>query len=88
MEFPREEVEGAIVRLREAFVEAEKRNHWAWIADEFYHEDATYYCPYGGSMPVFARNRDDQRSESFLSSLVYIRARFKQKIGDCRIAVG
>jgi len=65
MEFPREEVEGAIVRLREAFVEAEKRNHWAWIADEFYHEDATYYCPYGGSMPVFARNRDEIRATHY-----------------------
>lgn len=65
MQYPREEVEGAILRLREAFVEAEKRNSWAWIADELYHEHATYYCPYGGAMPVFARNRDEIRATHY-----------------------
>ena len=65
MTFPRVEVESAIERLREAFVEAERRNHWAWIADEFYHEDATYYCPYGGVMPVFARSRDEIRKTHY-----------------------
>ena len=65
MSYPREEVEGAIERLREAFAEAERRNHWAWIADEFYHEDATYHCPYGGVMPVFARSRDEIRQTHY-----------------------
>lgn len=65
MSYPREEVEAAIQGLREAFVEAERRNHWAWIADEFYHENATYFCPYGGSMPVFARNRDEIRATHY-----------------------
>lgn len=65
MTYPREEVENAIKGLREAFVEAEKRNHWAWIADEFYHENATYYCPYGGALPVFARNREEIRNTHY-----------------------
>ncbi|MBR9910633.1 MAG: nuclear transport factor 2 family protein [Gammaproteobacteria bacterium] len=65
MEYPREEVEAASIRLREAFVEAERRNTWSWIADELYHEDATYYCPYGGAMPVFARNRDEIRATHY-----------------------
>jgi hypothetical protein len=65
MSYPREEVEAAIQGLREAFVEAEKRNHWAWIADEFYHEDAQYFCPYGGAMPVFARSRDEIRATHY-----------------------
>lgn len=61
MSYPRDEVEASIERLRDAFVEAERRNHWARLADEFYHADATYYCPYGGAMPVFARSREDIR---------------------------
>lgn len=65
MGYPREEVEAAIIGLREAFVEAERRNTWAWIADAFYHEDATYYCPYGGASPVFARNRDEIRATHY-----------------------
>jgi hypothetical protein len=65
MSYPREEVEAAILRLREAFVEAERRNSWAWIADELYHEEATYFCPYGGVMPVFARNRDEIRATHY-----------------------
>ncbi len=56
-DYPIAEMEAAIMRLRDAFVEAEQRGTWSWIADELYHEDATYYCPYGGVMPVFARNR-------------------------------
>ena len=55
--YPHSEVEAAIAGLRDAFVEAERRNSWSWIADAFYHEDATYYCAYGGAMPVFARSR-------------------------------
>ena len=65
MAYPREEVEAAIKGLADAFVEAERRGTWAWIADEFYHEDCTYYCPYGGAMPVFARNRDEIRATHY-----------------------
>ena len=65
MEYPREEVEDAIRRLQAAFVEAERRNRWSWIADAFYHEDATYYCPYGGAMPVFARSREEIRATHY-----------------------
>jgi hypothetical protein len=63
--YPVEEVEAAVRGLREAFVEAERRNTWAWIADAFYHQDATYFCPYGGAMPVFARNRDEIRATHY-----------------------
>jgi len=63
--YPREEVEAAIERLRDAFVEAERRNTWAWIADEFYLPDATYCCAYGGAMPVFARSRDEIRATHY-----------------------
>lgn len=52
MTYSQEEVEAAIIRFRETFVEAERRNSWSWIADELYHEDATYYCPYGGVMEL------------------------------------
>ena len=65
MEYPREEVQAAAERLRDAFVEAEERNSWSWIADELYHEDATYYCPYGGAMPVLAKNRDEIRATHY-----------------------
>ena len=65
MIYPREEVLGTAQRLREAFKEAEGRNEWSWIADEFYHEDATYSCPYGGCMPVFAGNREQIRATHY-----------------------
>ncbi len=65
MSYPQAEVEAAIEALRAAFVEAERRNHWAWIADELYHADATYYCAYGGTMPVFARSRDEIRATHY-----------------------
>lgn len=65
MIYPHEEVEAAIKGLAEAFVEAEKRNSWSWIADKFYHEDCTYFCPYGGSMPVFAANRIEIRQTHY-----------------------
>lgn len=65
MPYPREEVLAAAERLREAFKEAERRNQWSWIADEFYHQNATHYCPYGGCMPVFARDRDEIRATHY-----------------------
>lgn len=58
MSYPYAEVEAAIIRLKEAFVEAEERNSWSWIADELYHEDCVYHCPYGGAMPVTANGRE------------------------------
>lgn len=61
MPYPREEVEAAIIALRDAFVEAERRNHWAWIADALYHEDCVYSCPYAGAMPVVANGREEIR---------------------------
>lgn len=65
MSHPVAEVTAAIEALRAAFVEAERRNTWAWIADELYHPDATYECPYGGVMPVFARSRDEIRATHY-----------------------
>jgi hypothetical protein len=65
MSHPPAEVEAAIEGLRAAFVEAERRNTWAWIADAFYHPDAVYECPYGGVMPVFARSRDEIRATHY-----------------------
>ena len=61
MAYPRAEVEATIQRLTEAFKEAERRNNWSWIADEFYHEDAVYTCPYGGALLVEARGREEIR---------------------------
>jgi hypothetical protein len=65
MSHPHAEVEAAIEGLRAAFIEAERRNTWAWIADAFYTPDATYFCPYGGVMPVFARSRDEIRATHY-----------------------
>lgn len=65
MSHPLAEVTAAIEALRAAFVEAERRNSWAWIADALYHQDATYECPYGGVMPVFARSRDEIRATHY-----------------------
>jgi hypothetical protein len=62
MEYPRAEVEDAISRLAAAFVVAAERNEWAWIADEFYHEQCTYACPYSGAMPVVVHTRADIRA--------------------------
>ncbi|WOK37432.1 nuclear transport factor 2 family protein [Sphingomonas sp. C3-2] len=65
MPHPREEVEAAISGLRDAFAEAEKRNSWSWIADEFYHEDCVYECPYGGAMLVRAEGREAIRKTHY-----------------------
>ncbi len=61
MAHPYKEVEAAVIGLREAFVEAEGRNSWSWIADAFYHEDCVYTCPYGGTLPVVANGREEIR---------------------------
>lgn len=61
MSHPYAEVEAAIAGLRDAFVEAQERNEWSWIADKFYHEDCLYICPYGGAFPVTANGREEIR---------------------------
>jgi hypothetical protein len=61
MAYQREEVEAAIRGLAEAFKKAERLNHWSWIADEFYHEDCLYICPYAGAMEVVAHGREEIR---------------------------
>jgi hypothetical protein len=61
MSYPIAEVEHAILGLREAFVEAERRNSWSWIADAFSHEDCVYTCPYGGTIAVVAKGREEIR---------------------------
>ena len=57
MPYSHVEVEAAIRGLSEAFKEAERRGSWSWLADEFYHEDCVYTCPYGGTMLVVANGR-------------------------------
>jgi hypothetical protein len=61
MAHPYAEVEKAILGLREAFVEAERRNTWSWIADEFYAPHCVYTCPYGGTIAVVANGREEIR---------------------------
>lgn len=51
--------------LKQAFVEAARRNEWAWIADEFYAPDCEYLCEYAGTMRVFAKNRDEIRATHY-----------------------
>lgn len=65
MSYPYEEVEATIQGLAEAFIEAERINSWAWIADKFYHEDCIYTCPYGGVMLVEARGREEIRQTHY-----------------------
>jgi hypothetical protein len=59
MAHPYAEVEKTILGLREAFVEAERRNTWSWIADEFYAPHCVYTCPYGGTIAVVANGREE-----------------------------
>lgn len=61
MPYDRKEIEQTINRLIAAFAEAERRNSWSWLADEFYHEDCVYDCDYGGVMPVVAKGRGEIR---------------------------
>ena len=61
MPYAHAEVEAAIRGLSEAFKEAERRGSWSWLADEFYHEDCVYTCPYGGTMLVVANGREEIR---------------------------
>ena len=57
MALNREQVEKRAAALQAAFVEAARRNEWAWIADEFYAAGCEYLCEYGGTMRVHARSR-------------------------------
>ncbi len=61
----REQIEARAAALQAAFVEAARRNEWAWIADEFYARDCQYLCEYGGTMRVFASNRDEIRATHY-----------------------
>lgn len=58
MPYPHAEIDATMRALRDAFVEAEARNSWSWLADEFYHADCVYECPYGGVMPIRADGRE------------------------------
>ncbi|HEY0915174.1 MAG TPA: nuclear transport factor 2 family protein [Solimonas sp.] len=51
--------------MQDAFVEAARRNEWAWIADEFYAQDCEYLCEYAGTMRVHAKNRDEIRATHY-----------------------
>jgi hypothetical protein len=61
MAHPYKEVEDTVLGLRAAFVEAERRNTWSWIADEFYAPNCVYTCPYGGTIAVVANGREEIR---------------------------
>jgi len=65
MPYSRDEVEQSIAGLAQAFKKAEQMNRWSWIADEFYHEDCVYSCPYAGCMPVFANGREEIRQTHY-----------------------
>lgn len=60
-----EQVAERAAAMQAAFVEAARRNEWAWIADEFYAANCTYLCEYAGTMRVFARNRDEIRATHY-----------------------
>lgn len=65
MAYPRQEVEDTVRRFIEAFREADRRCDWAWLADEFYHQDCIYTCPYGGTMLVVANGREEIRATHY-----------------------
>lgn len=60
-----EQVAERAAAMQAAFVEAARRNEWAWIADEFYAADCTYLCEYAGTMRVFAKSRDEIRATHY-----------------------
>jgi hypothetical protein len=65
MPLTRDQVEARAAAMQAAFVEAAQRNEWAWIADAFYAENCQYLCEYGGTMRVFAKNRDEIRATHY-----------------------
>ncbi|AXQ27753.1 nuclear transport factor 2 family protein [Solimonas sp. K1W22B-7] len=60
-----QQVEARARAMQDAFVEAARRNEWAWIADEFYAPHCEYLCEYAGTMRVYARNRDEIRATHY-----------------------
>ncbi|HUP92917.1 MAG TPA: nuclear transport factor 2 family protein [Solimonas sp.] len=65
MPLSREQLDARAAALRDAFVEAARRNQWGWIADEFYAEDCQYLCEYGGAMRVFAASRAEIKATHY-----------------------
>jgi len=65
MPLSRDQVEARAAAMQAAFVEAARRNEWAWIADEFYAENCEYVCEYAGTMRVQAKNRDEIRATHY-----------------------
>jgi len=60
-----QQVEARAQAMQAAFVEAARRNEWAWIADEFYAPHCEYLCEYAGTMRVYAKNRDEIRATHY-----------------------
>ncbi|MDM4768931.1 nuclear transport factor 2 family protein [Solimonas sp. SE-A11] len=60
-----QQLEARAQAMQDAFVEAARRNEWAWIADEFYAQDCEYLCEYAGTMRVYAKNRDEIRATHY-----------------------
>ena len=60
-----EQVAAKAAEMQAAFMEAARRNEWAWIADRFYAPDCTYLCEYGGTMRVYAKSRDEIRATHY-----------------------
>lgn len=61
----KDQLEARAAAMQNAFVEAARRNEWAWIADEFYAQDCEYVCEYAGTMRVHAKNRDEIRATHY-----------------------
>ena len=60
-----QQVEARARAMQDAFVEAARRNEWAWIADEFYAPNCEYLCEYAGTMRVHAKSRDEIRATHY-----------------------
>lgn len=65
MSISAQQVAAKAAEMQAAFVEAARRNEWAWIADQFYAQDCQYLCEYGGTMRVFANSRDEIRATHY-----------------------
>lgn len=65
MPLSRDQIEARAAAMQAAFIEAARRNEWAWIADEFYAENCEYVCEYAGTMHVHARSRDEIRATHY-----------------------
>lgn len=65
MSISAQQVAAKAAEMQAAFVEAARRNEWAWIADQFYAQNCQYLCEYGGTMRVFANSRDEIRATHY-----------------------